>query len=62
VEKAVYIANNKIYLESLKNKLKNSRDANPLFDNKTFTKNIEKAFSLVLDRCINREEPIDIYL
>ncbi len=62
IKKAVYIAKNEDYLNSLKNKLKNSRDTNPLFDTKTFTKNIEKAFSVVLDRYIKNEEPTDIYL
>lgn len=62
IKKAVYIAKNIDYLNSLKNKLKNSRDTNPLFDTKTFTKNIEKAFSVVLNRYIKNEEPTDIYL
>ena len=62
VKKAVHLAKNREYLDSLKNKLKNSRDTNPLFDTKTFTKNIEKAFSVVLDRYIKNEEPTDIYL
>jgi len=62
VEKAIDIANNIEYLNSLKAKLKNSRDSNPLFDHKTFTKNIEKAFSLILERYTKNEEPTDIYL
>ena len=37
VDKAVYIAKNKEYLNQLKNKLIASKDSNPLFDNKSFT-------------------------
>tara|TARA_Y100000992_G_scaffold288179_1_gene241658 strand:- start:730 stop:2712 length:1983 start_codon:yes stop_codon:yes gene_type:complete len=62
VKKAVHLAKNREYLDSLKNKLKNSRDTNPLFDNKTFTKNIEKAYNLVFEKYIKNEETVDIYL
>ena len=62
VDKAVYIAKNTDYLNYLKNKLINSRDANPLFDNKSFTNNIEKAYSVVLEKYFKKEMPEDIYL
>ena len=62
VNKAVYIAKNKNHLNHLKNKLINSRDANPLFDNKSFINNIEKAYSVVLERYFRKEMPEDIYL
>jgi len=62
IEKAVYIANNKEYLNNLKKKLINSRDTNPLFDNQTFTKNLEKAYSIVLEKYHKNQKPEDIFL
>ena len=62
VEKAVYIAKNNQYLNQLKNKLLVSKDSNPLFDNESFTRNIEKAYSVVFEKYINETEPEDIYL
>ena len=62
VEKAVYVATNKEYLNHLKNKLVISRDSNPLFDNKSFTHNIEKAYSIVFENYINQKDPHDVYL
>ena len=62
VEKAIYIANNKEYLNNLKKKLIDSRDTNPLFNNEIFTRNIEKAYSLVLEKYYKDEKPEDIYL
>jgi len=62
VEKAIYIAKNKEHLNYLKDKLIKSKDSNPLFDNNSFTYNIEKAYSIVLDRYFNKKEPEDIYL
>ncbi len=62
VEKAVYIAKNKEYLKQLKNKLHVSKNSNPLFDNESFTRNIEKAYSIVFEKYINEEEPEDVCL
>ena len=62
VDKAVHIAKNKEYLNKLKNKLLASKDSNPLFDNKSFTYNIEKAYSIVFERYINKKDPEDVYL
>lgn len=62
VEKAVRIARNKEHLNYLKNKLINSRESNPLFDNKSFANNIEKAYSIILEKYFNQEDPEDIYL
>ena len=42
IEKAVEIAKNKNQLASLKEKLVNFKDSNPLFDNILFTNNIER--------------------
>ena len=46
----------------LKNKLINSRESNPLFDNKSFANNIEKAYLIALEKYFNKEDPEDIYL
>ena len=62
VEKAIYIAKNKEYLNNLKKKLINSRDTNPLFNNEIFTRNIEKAYSVVLEKYYKDQKPEDIYL
>ena len=62
IRKAVHIANNKEHLNYLKNKLINSRESNPLFDNKSFANNIEKAYLIVLEKYFNKEDPEDIYL
>ena len=62
MDEAVYIAKNQQYLNQLKNKLLASKDNNPLFDNKSFTHNIETAYSIVFERYINKKNPEDIYL
>ncbi len=62
VDKAVHIAKNQEYLNQLKNKLLATKDSNPLFDNKTFTHNIETAYSIVFEKYINKKNPEDIYL
>ena len=33
-----------------------------LFDNKSFTNNIEKAYLIALEKYLNKEDPDDIYL
>ena len=62
VDKAIYIAKNKEYLNELKNKLIASKDSNPLFDNKSFTHNLEKAYNIVFEKYINKKDLEDIYL
>ena len=62
VDKAVHIAKNQEYLNQLKNKLLASKDSNPLFDNKSFTYNIENAYSIVFEKYINKKDPEDVYL
>ena len=54
MDKAVHIAKNQEYLNQLKNKLLASKDNNPLFDNKSFTYNIENAYSIVFEKYINK--------
>ena len=62
LDKAVHIAKNQEYLNQLKNKLLASKDSNPLFDNKSFTYNIENAYSIVFEKYINKKDPEDVYL
>ena len=62
VDKAIYIAKNKEYLNELKNKLIATKDSNPLFDNKSFTHNLENAYSIVFEKYINKKDLEDIYL
>ena len=62
VDKAVHIAKNHEYLNQLKNKLLASKDSNPLFDNKSFTYNIENAYSIVFEKYINKKDSEDVYL
>ena len=61
-KEAIYIAKNKEYLNQLKNKLLTSKDNNPLFDNKSFTHNIEKAYRIVFEKHINEKDLEDVYL
>ncbi len=62
LEKAIFFATNKNHLKNLKSKLIESRNENPIFDNLSFTKNIEKAYSLVLEKKLKDEQAQDIYL
>ena len=62
LDKAVHIAKNREYLNELKNKLLTSKDNNPLFDNKSFTHNIEKAYRIVFEKHINEKDLEDVYL
>ena len=52
----------KIDKNQLKKKLLTSKDNNPLFDNKSFTHNIEKAYSIIFEKHINEKDPEDVYL
>ena len=51
-----------LILNQLKKKLLASKDTNPLFDNKSFTNNIEKAYNIVIKKYINKKDPEDVYL
>ena len=62
VEKAVHIGKNKEYLNELKKKLIIGREKNSLFDNVSFTKNVEKAYVKALEKYFNKKKPEDIYL
>lgn len=62
LEKAIFFAKNKNHLEILKKKMIEFMDKNPIFDNIFFTKNIENAYSLALEKKIKREQSQDIYL
>ena len=62
IDKAVQIANDENYLKSLKQKIINSRDTNPLFDSKSYTKKLEQVYEIVLKRHFSDQDPKDIYL
>ena len=62
LEKAIFFATNKNHIKNSKSKLIESRNENPIFDNLSFTKNIEKAYSLVLEKKLKEEQAQDIYL
>ena len=62
IDKAVQIANDENYLKSLKQKIISSRDTNPLFDSKSYTKKLEQVYEIVLKRHFSDQDPKDIYL
>ncbi len=62
IDKAIKIASDAKYLKHLKEKLKISKDKNPLFDSELFTKNLERAYEIISNRYLNKENPEDIYL
>ena len=62
IDKAIKIASDANYLKNLKEKLRTSKDKNPLFDSELFTKNLEKAYEIIYNRYLNKENPEDIYL
>jgi predicted O-linked N-acetylglucosamine transferase (SPINDLY family) len=49
IEKAVSIAQNPSFLSELKTKLANNRLTCPLFDSRTFVKEIESAYKLMVN-------------
>ena len=55
---AVELATNSEKLKEIKNKLKNNRNTKPLFNTQIFTKNIEKAYSLMYERYL-KNLPLD---
>ena len=62
IDKAVKIANDVQYLKSLKEKLDKTRDTNPLFNSKFYTKKLEQAFEIIYQRKFENQKPEDIYL
>ena len=55
---AVELATNSEKLKEIKNKLKNNRNTKPLFNTQIFTRNIEKAYSLMYERYL-KNLPLD---
>ena len=55
---AVELATNPIKLKEIKNKLKNNRNTKPLFNTQIFTRNMEKAYSLMYERYL-KNLPLD---
>ena len=52
-ELALKISNSKEYLENIKSKIKQNKLSSNLFNSKTYTKNIEKAYSIAFQNFIN---------
>jgi len=55
---AAELATNSEKLKEIKNKLKNNRNTKPLFNTQIFTRNIEKAYSLMYERYL-KNLPLD---
>ena len=51
---AIELANNPKKLQQIKNKLNNNKISKPLFNTKLFTKNIEKAYSIIYDEYLKK--------
>ena len=54
------IANDKNYLNNLKNKIVKNKSESPLYDIKLFTKNLEKAYFLMFEKYMKGEETNNI--
>ena len=51
---AIDLAKNSKKLQQIKNKLNNNKISKPLFNTKLFTKNIEKAYSIIYDKYLKK--------
>ena len=51
---AIELANNPKKLEQIKNKLNNNKISKPLFNTKLFTKNLEKAYSIIYEKYLKK--------
>jgi predicted O-linked N-acetylglucosamine transferase (SPINDLY family) len=51
---AIELANNPKKIQQIKNKLKNNKISKPLFNTKLFTKNIEKAYSIIYEKYLKK--------
>ena len=51
---AIELANNPKKLQLIKNKLNNNKISKPLFNTKLFTKNIEKAYSIIYEKYLKK--------
>ena len=51
---AIELANNPKKLQQIKNKLNNNKISKPLFNTKLFTKNIEKAYSIIYEEYLKK--------
>ena len=51
---AIELANNPKKLQQIKNKLNNNKISKPLFNTKLFTKNIEKAYSIIYEKYLKK--------
>ena len=55
---AINLAKNPQKLNAIKKRLKIDKDKSPLFDNKNYTKNLEKAYKIIYKRN-NELRPVD---
>jgi predicted O-linked N-acetylglucosamine transferase (SPINDLY family) len=60
--KAIFLANNPLYLEQIKNKLKINKLDSSLFNSKVFAQNIEKSYEAIYERHIKNLPPCDIHI
>jgi predicted O-linked N-acetylglucosamine transferase (SPINDLY family) len=51
---AIELASNPKKLQQIKNKLNNNKISKPLFNTKLFTKNIEKAYSIIYENYLKK--------
>lgn len=62
IKLALELSNNNEKIESFKSKLKNQKKISEIFNNKVYTKNLEKAFFVAHDRFVNQKKMDNIYL
>ncbi len=60
--KAVELAQDPSKIKALKEKIEKNRFTTPLFDSKSFTKDLELGYQKMMDRFYNQQEPDHIYL
>jgi predicted O-linked N-acetylglucosamine transferase (SPINDLY family) len=60
--KAVELAQDPARIKALKETIENNRFTTPLFDSKSFTKDLELGYQKMMDRFYNQQEPDHIYI
>jgi predicted O-linked N-acetylglucosamine transferase (SPINDLY family) len=60
--KAVELAQDPARIKALKETIEKNRFTTPLFDSKSFTKDLELGYQKMMDRFYNHQEPDHIYL
>ena len=59
-DKAIELANNKSFLNEIRNKLNKNKLTKPLFNTKLFTKNLEKAYLMIYEKYTQGKKPESI--